>query len=414
MNESQLKSFVRQAFALQDTSDRAVLDVDALLGRVMLEVKRLILAGLPDEGLLRQRAWREMRPLVLRSMVPYAIKLRMAVYREETIAAPDMAAYAAREAKYAGAKLTVNIDAPSAAFMSAAVDRTKIGKRRFRELFVPKQGPAPPWVEGMFRVVDRKVQTGVLQGLTTQQIAQQVVKETKRLGVFGVSLDGDTAARAIRAQAMAMTRTVTQDVQRQVKEQVWDANADALDGFVYQWSAALDSRTCQTCAPLDGKRWNKRSDAPKPPIHVNCRCQLLLIDPEDEFWNEDRKNGQQLKPMYEPVYDKDGKPVLMKNGKPKMRKTDPFKIDGAYQTPIKVKGERFWRRSAPFTGNDYSDYLASSNLTTQREFFGGGPIGERRARYFRRQLDRFNKDPQQVLESMLTGPTTARRFIPLP
>ena len=407
MNESQLKSFVRQAFALQDTSDRAVLDVDALLGRVMLEVKRLILAGLPDEGLLRQRAWREMRPLVLRSMVPYAIKLRMAVYREETIAAPDMAAYAAREAKYAGAKLTVNIDAPSAAFMSAAVDRTRIGKQRFRDLFVPKQGPVPPWVDGMFRVVDRKVQTGVLQGLTTQQIAQQVVKETKRLGVFGVSLDGDTAARTIRAQALAMTRTVSQDVQRQIKEQFWDANADALEGFVYQWSAALDSRTCQTCAPLDGKRWNKRGDAPKPPIHVNCRCQLLLIDPEDEFWNEDRKNGQQIS---EKPFTYKGKPIDQLS-KAERREAQ---AKGYYVSKVKVKGEWFYRKARQFTGNDYSDYLASSNLTTQTEFFGGGPIGERRARYFRRQLDRFNKDPQQVLESMLTGPTTARKFIPLP
>jgi len=407
VNESQLKSFVRQAFALQDTSDRAVLDVDALLGRVMLEVKRLILAGLPDEGLLRQRAWREMRPLVLRSMVPYAIKLRMAVYREETIAAPDMAAYAAREAKYAGAKLTVNIDAPSAAFMSAAVDRTRIGKQRFRDLFVPKQGPVPPWVDGMFRVVDRKVQTGVLQGLTTQQIAQQVVKETKRLGVFGVSLDGDTAARTIRAQALAMTRTVSQDVQRQIKEQFWDANADALEGFVYQWSAALDSRTCQTCAPLDGKRWNKRGDAPKPPIHVNCRCQLLLIDPEDEFWNEDRKNGQQIS---EKPFTYKGKPIDQLS-KAERREAQ---AKGYYVSKVKVKGEWFYRKARQFTGNDYSDYLASSNLTTQTEFFGGGPIGERRARYFRRQLDRFNKDPQQVLESMLTGPTTARKFIPLP
>ena len=391
MNESQLKSFVRQAFSLQDTSDRAVLDVDALLGRVMLDVKRLILAGLPDDGLLRQKAWREMRPLVMNAMTPYAMKLRMAIYREETISAPDMAAYAAREAKYAGAKLTVNIGAPSPAFMSAAVDRTKIGKQRFRDLFAPKQGPVPPWVDGMYRVVDRKVQTGVLQGLTTQQIADQVIHETIVRGVPGVTLQGATSVRTIRSQAMAMARTVTQDVQRQIKEEVWDANADALQGFVYQWSAALDSRTCQTCAPLDGKRWNKRSDAPKPPIHVNCRCQLLLIDPEDEFWDEGRKTGQQISER-------------------------PFSanVEGTYKTKIKVKGQRFHRQARQFTGNDYSDYLASSNLTTQREFFGGGPIGERRARYFRRQLDRFNKDPQQVLESMLTGPTTARRFIPLP
>ena len=390
MNESQLKSFVRQAFALQDTSDRAVLDVDALLGRVMLNVRRLV-ETLPDEGLLRQKAWREIKPLVLREMSPYASKLRMAVYREETIASKGMVDYAIREGKYAGAALTDGVGAPAPASIAAAVDKAKIGKQRFRTLFTPKQGPIAPWVDGMFRVVDRKVQTGILQGMTTQQIANEVVHETILRGVPGVTLQGQTAARTIRAQAMAMTRTVTQDVQRQVKEEVWRANKDKLKGFVYQWSAALDSRTCQTCAPLDGKRWNKREDAPTPPIHVNCRCQLLLIDPEDEFWNENRKNGQQISDT-------------------------PFSPNskGTYKTKVKVKGERFYRQARPFTGNDYSDYLASSNLTTQTEFFGGGPIGQRRARYFRNQLDRMNKDPQQVLESMLTGPTTARKFIPLP
>ena len=98
--------------------------------------------------------------------------------------------------------------------------------------------------------------------------------------------------------------------------------------------------------------------------------------------------------------------------KPKQFKTRT--TDKPYKTKVKVKGERFYRQARQFTGNDYSDYLASSNLTTQTEFFGGGPIGQRRARYFRNQLDRMNKDPQQVLESMLTGPTTARKFIPIP
>ena len=31
-----------------------------------------------------------------------------------------------------------------------------------------------------------------------------------------------------------MTRTVTQDVQRQMK-QLWDDNAEAIEEFVYQW-----------------------------------------------------------------------------------------------------------------------------------------------------------------------------------
>ena len=184
-----------------------------------------------------------------------------------------------------------------------------------------------------------------------------------------------------------MTRTVTQDVNHQIKEELWDANADALEDFVYQWSSALDSRTCQTCAPLDNKRWDKKKDAPPVPIHVNCRCQLLLIDPEDEFWDEGRKTGQQIS---EKPYAK------------------------GYKTKVKVKGDRYYRKAKEFSGNDYGDYLASSNLLTQTEFFGGGPIGERRARYFRSQLDKMNKDPQDILAQMLTGPTNAKKFIPLP
>jgi len=29
-------------------------------------------------------------------------------------------------------------------------------------------------------------------------------------------------------------------------------------------------------------------------------------------------------------------------------------------------------------------------------------------------MDKMNKDPQQILQSMLTGPSNAKRFIPLP
>ena len=73
-----------------------------------------------------------------------------------------------------------------------------------------------------------------------------------------------------------------------------------------------------------------------------------------------------------------------------------------------------WRRAQEFSGNNYGDYLASSSLNTQTEFFGGGAIGKRRARYFQGQVDKVNKDPQEILAQMLTGPTNAKRFIPLP
>ena len=412
MKEKQLKAFIAQAFSLQNTADRAVLDVDALLGRVMLDVRRMV-ELLPEESLLRDKAWKELQPIVKTQMAPYAQALRQAVEREEVAAAPDMVAYAAREAEYAGAKITQGLGQPLQSSVVAQVARAKVGKARFRELFTPKQGPITPWTEQMFRVVDRNVRSGIIQGQTTQQIADLVVHETISKGVPGVSLRGQTSVRTIRAQAMAMTRTVTQDVNHQIKSELWDANADALEDFVYQWSSALDSRTCQTCAPLDGRTWKKKADAPPVPIHVNCRCQLLLIDPEDEFWTKDRKVGQQVKPVYEPII-KDGNPLRGYDGKIQYRKTKPFSQEGAYKTPVTVNGEKMWRRAEEFSGSDYSDYLATSTIKTQTEFFGGGPIGQRRARYFRSQIDKVNKDPQEILAQMLIGPTNARKFIPVP
>lgn len=361
------------------------MDTDLLLGRVMLQVKRLV-ETLPEESILRQKTWRELSGLIKQELAPYAQVLRTSVYREAGIAWPGMVDYAAREATYAGAKLTAPLAPPQAAAVIAAVDRARMGKATFKRLFTPKKGSVSPYVESMLRVVDKKVQTGILQGLTTKQIADEVVHETIVRGVPGVSLNAASSVRTLRAQAMAMSRTTIQDVQHQAKEQFWRDNRDALEGFVYQWSAALDSRTCATCAPLDGKKYEDRSDAPLIPIHVNCRCQLLLINPEDEFWNErDNKVGTQV---------------------------TETKTANSMATKVKVKGEKFYREKKSFRGDDYADYLASSNPTTQKEFFGGGRAGEARSRIYRSRLKRGD-DSQAVLESMLTGPTSARKFIPV-
>ena len=384
--EDQLKALIRQGFALQNVADRAVLDVDALLGRVMLNVRKLI-EQLPEESLLRGRAWKDLQPIVKLELEPYAQGLKQAVTQQEVTAAPGMQVFARREAELAGAKLTSGLGAPTQASVIDQLNRARVGKARFRELFTPKQGPITPWTQTMFRVVDTKVRAGMIEGLTTQQIADEVVHETISRGVPGVSLQGKTAVRTIRAQAMAMTRTVTQDMSRQIRDELYDANKGALKGFVYLFTSALDSRTCPSCAPLDGKRYDSKSEAPTTPLHVNCRCQVLAIDPEDEFWDETKRTGQQISET-------------------------PYKT--GYKTKVKVKGDQFYRKAVEFNGTDYSDYLASSNMTTQTEFFGGGRIGERRARYFRSQIDKVNKDPQDILSSMLTGPSNAKKFIPLP
>ena len=61
-----------------------------------------------------------------------------------------------------------------------------------------------------------------------------------------------------------------------MKETVYRANADALEGLVWEWEAALDSRTCPTCMPLDQRRWEQGDSSdlqlapPELPVPAAC------------------------------------------------------------------------------------------------------------------------------------------------
>ena len=112
-----------------------------------------------------------------------------------------MKAYAAREAEYAGAKITEGLGAPLPSNVVEQVKRARVGKARFEQLFANANGGTSPWTEQMFKVVDRNVRGGIIQGQTTKQIADQVVHETISKGIPGVSLQGQTSTKQIRAAA---------------------------------------------------------------------------------------------------------------------------------------------------------------------------------------------------------------------
>ena len=118
---------------------------------------------------------------------------------------------------------------------------------------------------------------------------------------------------------------------KEVKETVYKANADALEGLVWEWEAALDSRTCPTCMPLDQQRWDQGdSSRPEWPLHPNCRCQAVLVDPEDtEFADQDR-TAVVIRPVEKGPYKQ------TKSGK-------------AYKTPTRVKGQQFYRKTTTVT-----------------------------------------------------------------
>lgn len=397
MNEAQLKAVIRQAFALQNTADKAVINVDQVLARSMAIVKSLV-QTLPQEGLLRNRSWRQLEPLVKDELAAYADKLNSSLQAALVEAEPGMEGAAIRQAQLAGADFgpeIVRVNPPGMG-VSKSVElalNSRVGKHRLEELFTPsgKTGISPA-TELFFKSVDTRVRKGIIQGWTTEEIADLIAVDATANGVKGINLNAGETSKSIRSQAMAIARTGTQDMARQVKEEVYEANAEALEEMVWEWTTALDSRTCPTCMPLDGRRWGRyEKGRPKWPLHPNCRCQAVLIDPEDPYWNQNEKVGQQIRPKEDGPY-KDG-----------------------YKTPIKINGKEFYRKAVTFTSDTppprYSDLLARWATGSNTSLVEA--MGPTRAAYFKREFDRFNRDPQQILESMLTGKPGAQRWIPV-
>ena len=143
--------------------------------------------------------------------------------------------------------------------------QTKVGNQRVLGMFAPGEGKSP-FTTSIRRSIDRIVTGGIIRGEETKVIAAKMIPQLNK---------------QMASQAMALARTAIQDYNRQVKEEVWNANRDAFArlGLKYEWVSALDSRTCPTCAPLDGEVKDKKSDFPLTPVHVNCRCQVVLVDP---------------------------------------------------------------------------------------------------------------------------------------
>ena len=136
---------------------------------------------------------------------------------------------------------------------------------------------------------------------------------------------------------------------------------------------------------------DKKSEFPLTPVHVNCRCQVVLVDPED--------------------------PGKIRYGQEAM--VEKPSGAGAYKTKKAVKGEELYRRNREVKTVDgksprYADFLATADRKTQQMFFGGGNAGSIRAERFRQSLK--SKSPQQALIDLTNRvPKTKRdrRFKPV-
>lgn len=300
--------------------------------------------------------------------------------------APDMAEEAAKMVEAVGVPvapqvptaLAVPVDLgrlPTADNVAAAL-RSRVNGKRVADLF-EQQGRLlmSDWMRSNERAINNVVTKGIMDAAPTKDIAKGIVEIIQRQGQEYISTAGPTAARKIQSDAKAIARTAVQDANRQVHEQVWEANESALSDLKWEWVAALDARTCPICAPLDGQRWDTRQEAPQWPAHINCRCQVVAVDPDEAA---DVRSG-----------------IVIRDDK-------PYVGDRAYKTKVKVDGEKYYRKAVdikPIKGAQvtYGDFLHSSNQLTREKFFGS----KAKANRFMDLVDKRSMDPRTALKRLV-------------
>ena len=407
--------FIRQAFSLDNIADGVIDRLDPSLRQSMAWVRGKV-SQLPDASLLREEEWKKMMGDIgtylqstnnvfaqfliddLRVFYPELKKTSEKMIRE--ISPVNLFPGTAGQIEgmpTIGGLQTVELQDS----VKDAIRNTKVNNTRLVDLFglqdVDMAKPAifrqtmTPWIKSNLKIIDRTVRTGILQGADTQAIADQIagvmITGVKKRGVLDPATklftEGKDAYTQIKAQAKAVARTAVQDMNRQVNEQVWDEQTFSSD-LRWEWVAAFDSRTCPVCAPLDNILRKDRKSFPEWPVHVNCRCQVVLVDPEDK----DARAGIDISPE-EDGFDRPG-------GREKPGRK--------YKSKINVKGEQFYRKAFDVKGENpsYADFLAQSDRVTQGTFFGGGNAGSIRAEKFQTYILE-GKTPTQALHKLITN-----------
>lgn len=102
------------------------------------------------------------------------------------------------------------------------------------------------------------IKRGVVEGRTTGQITRDVMADMQ----------------IVRRHAEAIARSGMGHAANAARTLMHEQNSDIVQGE--QINATLDTRTCPTCGPLDGKVY-ELGVGPRPPFHVSCRCTVTPV-----------------------------------------------------------------------------------------------------------------------------------------
>jgi len=131
--------------------------------------------------------------------------------------------------------------------------------------------------DAKFRLIQQTIQRGIASGDSADDII------TELTGTAGANYrDGDF--NTARTSADRVTRTTINHAASVVAGAFFGSNYDSV-----QWVATLDTDTCMECADLDGEVFDASDDArPRPPAHLNCRCDEVPVDSSEDAGDPDR------------------------------------------------------------------------------------------------------------------------------
>ena len=157
------------------------------------------------------------------------------------------------------------------------------------------------------RKFEDRVRSGILQGLTTDEITR-TIRGTRSAKFADGIMKGTTR------QAEALVRTSVQNAANEARLKTFANNEDIIEGI--EWISTLDTRTTKICMALDGKVWKAESLEPighnkvfpGPTAHWNCRStQIAVLKSFDEI-NKGRKapDGKKFDTFFEEELRKQG------------------------------------------------------------------------------------------------------------
>jgi len=476
MTPEQARLLVRQAFLEQDLTVDVVRRAEPRLVWALRRIAGLI-KTLPEAGdLMRETQWRQIRAAAMVELDAYARTLgaetldtlKAEVDRAEEFArgyiklgVEGATEAGERVAAASSVSLGINNAQPFQAFVLgkdvtvttgrtyfAAFNQAGVAGQNFAKAFGVKLDNAggilqvPAGRKGVARYfmtsIDRLVTQGILEGRTTEDIAQDLIFDSIK---GGLSLG--SSARSLKTSATTVVRTAIADGLNRAHEQFWDANDDwkwtdpetgeehqgkIIAGWMFD--AVTDSRACPDCSMLDQKYAPQRDALPATPIHPRCRCiRRPITNTQRELMREDaaearRREKAGLKPqtmgsaveLYE-AKDMPGRRrgespkdfIKRMNGKRRAAQQDGRDLpERWYSTPVKKDGKTFYRRAVdlPAVGRDgirrLPEWLATTNKTTQVDFFGGGNAGAIRQAQFVALMEKGGMTPREAMVRLLS------------